>query len=274
MRRILPPQQLMSLQKASIMSATKITFLPPQRELLIIEWPHLRHDMDERIPVPSFSEVSPSTMKFRSEFILSGHDRILGKVAIKCNNKHLWIPVLFDTGAPQVYLSAETFNKFEIDTKEIPHASIEIGEWSGIAVLSEGESVDKSPLKDVNIIGMQFLKKDAVNVFQSHFDRITGSSVTELPKNVDDFLRNLFPVKNEETKFVQIIVLNSFKNISRERIKDIVLSHNEVRDLLEESKKNLLSSLLQDNDGKSWHLVNNINITSLSIEITGSLRQI
>ena len=256
-------------QKFSIIDFTRISYSSPQKELLLMEWPQIINQLEKSIPITPFTEVSDSD-RFRSKFILGGHGRIVGNVAIKCNNKTLWIPAIFDTGSPEIFLSAETFNKFGFNVDEGFISTIEIGKWNGIAALSEGKSIESSPLKNVNIIGMSFLGKKLVRVFESHFDEVTGSMRKEFPDKIDDFLRDLFPIYDEESLFIQEIVLNSFRRSSGNQLKKITNSRGEMREILKESKEILLKLT---EDQRLWNLINKINLSLIMTQISEAIEE-
>ena len=241
-----------------------ILFFPnTTRELLLLDWKDVRNDLDELSPKP-FSEVSPNSMSFRSPFITTGNRRIGCNIAIRYHKKHLWIPMIVDSGAPEIYLSSETADRFGIKKSEHPFLNISIGKWTGEAVISSGKSADNSSIESVNILGMRFLGNNLNRILEKHFDSVTSSK--KLPEDTDSFLKNLFPINNEETRIIQELVLNSFKNISPKEI-----DFDDCREILTLSKDNLLKTAIHMDDEKMWYTVNNINIMGIVFRIRNSL---
>ena len=244
-----------------------LSFPDISKELLLSDWENVRNSLDELLPRP-FSEVSPGTMSFRSAFITTGNRRIGCNIAIKCRTKHLWIPMIVDSGAPEIYLSSETIRKFGIENPG-PFHNIEIGKWNGEAILSVGKSADNSSIDSVNILGMRFLGSGLNHVLENHFDSITGSTSKKLPGNTILFLKELFPISNKKTQFIQEIVLNSFETFSVEELRRI--NFDDCRDVLMLSRNNLLDSARHVNDEEMWYMIYNINVQSIIVKIRNSL---
>ena len=224
------------------------------RELLLLDWNEIRDDLQMLSPKP-FSEVSPDALSFRTRFISTGHRRLACNVAIRIHSKHLWVPVIADTGSPEIYLSKQTFEEFGIENPRL-YNNISIGKWTGEAVLSLGRSVDS-----VNILGMNFLSIGLGKLFEEHFDSISGSVRKEPPSDVRMFLINLFPEKT-----VQELVLKTFGNYSGEELYRRIDSRDAL-DILEAGKNNFLNAAIHDGNDKLWNLVNDINIPDVYIRI-------